>query len=296
MVSIQTSLSYVMEDLQQGKGYQIFTPIDESKYPRTNLHFETCQGIQIHDARQKMDSFTLDLNGFQFLRRRHDHGTDLDADRIANHEDNEAILAYLQQLEIQLQHDLGAEKVIFYDWRLRQNQKTAPKELITQGADRSLLLAPARHVHADESGCSAHKILLEHLTPTEKEIYLSGQWRLRIVNIWRPLVDIVRDSPLTLCDIRSIEESDWLLCDQIHEDRVDESMYLKHRPNHKWYWLSNQTREEMTLFVVFDSAKFRDRTCSKEVSTPHASFDNPSAEGLYTRRSIEVRSIVYTKT
>lgn len=77
-------------------------------------------------------------------------------------------------------------------------------------------------------------------------------------------MDIVKDSPLTVCDIRSVEESDWLLCDQVHDDRIDESMYLRHRPGHKWYWLSNQTRDEMTLFVVFDSENFKDGASIRE--------------------------------
>lgn len=69
------------------------------------------------------------------------------------------------------------------------------------------------------------------------------------------MVPVVEDSPLALCDRRSIASDDWELCDQVHSDRCDEAMYLKATACHRWYWLSKQDSSEMTLFVVWDSSR-----------------------------------------
>ncbi|UKZ69761.1 uncharacterized protein TrAtP1_010765 [Trichoderma atroviride] len=120
MPSIRASLSHVTmtDNLQEEKAYQIFAPLDVSKYPRTNLRFRTTPAIQIQDARESIDTFALDVNGFQFLRRQHEDSAVLDAAVFSNKEDSNSILQYLQQLQTQLHRDLGAEKVVIYDWRV----------------------------------------------------------------------------------------------------------------------------------------------------------------------------------
>ena len=66
---------------------------------------------------------------------------------------------------------------------------------------------------------------------------------------------MVEDTPLALCDRRSVAIDEPVPCDKVLEDYVDESFYLKYNPAHKWYWLSQQTRDEITVFVVWDSKK-----------------------------------------
>jgi len=103
---------------------------------------------------------------------------------------------------------------------------------------------------------------------------------------------VVREKPLALCDWRSVKSEDWELCDQIHHDRLDEAMYLKHEEDHQWYWLPDQKEDELSLFVVWDSTKFKEGV---QASTPHGAFDLPGTQGKYGRQSIEVRSIICTK-
>lgn len=63
---------------------------------------------------------------------------------------------------------------------------------------------------------------------------------------------------------------------------------MKYNPNHKWYYLSNQTPEEVTLIKCYDSEVNRARL------TPHSAFlDATSPKEAPHRESIEVRALVF---
>lgn len=63
---------------------------------------------------------------------------------------------------------------------------------------------------------------------------------------------------------------------------------VKYNPNHHWYYLSNQTPEEVTLIKCYDSEVDRARL------TPHSAFaDTSSPPEAPHRESIEVRVLVF---
>ena len=72
-------------------------------------------------------------------------------------------------------------------------------------------------------------------------------------SVWRPIVDIVQDQPLTFCDARTIEPSDLVEADHVRKHYNGSNYYAK--PNHKyrWHYLSRQRKEEVTLLKMFDS-------------------------------------------
>lgn len=78
-------------------------------------------------------------------------------------------------------------------------------------------------------------------------------------SVWRPLVSVVEDAPLTLCDRRSVQRADFMPFDRVMSDRVGEMMYLTHSPTHQWYWMSKQTPDEPVLFITWDSQTDQDR-------------------------------------
>jgi hypothetical protein len=84
--------------------------------------------------------------------------------------------------------------------------------------------------------------------------------------VWRPLNLVVTDCPLSLCDPRSVDLRNILEVDKVHPDHVDEGGYLTHSPSQKWLYLSNQTKDEATVFCTFDPD-----TLGKEI------FSNPRA-------------------
>jgi hypothetical protein len=63
----------------------------------------------------------------------------------------------------------------------------------------------------------------------------------------------VEDAPLAFCDFTSVDEESLLVCDRVVEDYVGQVYYLKHDPKQKWYWISNQRPNEISMFTSFDS-------------------------------------------
>lgn len=63
---------------------------------------------------------------------------------------------------------------------------------------------------------------------------------------------------------------------------------MKYNPKHKWYYLSNQTPDEVTLIKCYDSEVDRSRL------TPHSAFlDATSPAEAPHRESIEIRCLVF---
>ena len=80
--------------------------------------------------------------------------------------------------------------------------------------------------------------------------------------MWRPLVAIVENEPLAVCDTQTLKNSDWEVIEKILDEAVEESMYLKRRDRHAWYWMKEQTKDDVLVLSVWDSAE-PDSTCSK---------------------------------
>jgi hypothetical protein len=72
-------------------------------------------------------------------------------------------------------------------------------------------------------------------------------------SVWRPLVDVVETDPLVCCDTRTVADSDLDVVQKVMDNTVEESMYLKRRTQHQWYWMSNQTRDDVLVMTVWDS-------------------------------------------
>lgn len=73
------------------------------------------------------------------------------------------------------------------------------------------------------------------------------------LSVWRPLHGPILDSPLGLCDYRSVTSADRLAADHVSALSSVEVFQLKYNPQHRWYYLSNQMPDEICLFVAFDS-------------------------------------------
>lgn len=66
-----------------------------------------------------------------------------------------------------------------------------------------------------------------------------------------------------------------------------------HKPQHKWYWLSNQTPDEVIVFTQYDSHPPRGVFRHDFNHVPHTAFRNAAARpGCPPRQSIETRFLV----
>ncbi len=129
--------------------------------------------------------------------------------------------------------------------------------------------------------------MAKHLPPEEAE------WRLRrrfaIVNFWRPVGGPVLQTPLAICDARTIALPDLLPSDLVYPDWTGETYALAYNPRHRWYWYPRQVPTEATLLKVFDSA-----VDGRARLTAHTAFDDPeTAPDAPPRRSIEVRCMLF---
>jgi hypothetical protein len=73
-------------------------------------------------------------------------------------------------------------------------------------------------------------------------------------SLWRPRVNHAEDFPLAVLDPTTVDpDKDLTYLDHISQVTVAETMYVKHNPNHRWYWLSNMTPDEAVLFTQHDT-------------------------------------------
>lgn len=72
-----------------------------------------------------------------------------------------------------------------------------------------------------------------------------------------------------------------------------ELSYVRYSPEHRWYWLSNQTPDEFILFTQSDSHPPQGKFRNDFNHVPHSAFRNEAARpGCPQRQSIEARFIV----
>ena len=75
---------------------------------------------------------------------------------------------------------------------------------------------------------------------------------LPTASVWRPLKPI-KSWPLAICDSRTVRPSDLIPSDLVRRRFVGESFYARFNPEHRWYYLSDQRPDEVTMLKIYDS-------------------------------------------
>ncbi|KAJ9650774.1 hypothetical protein H2198_009929 [Neophaeococcomyces mojaviensis] len=225
------------------KPFQVFSAISNDSSSTSNLRFKDGLPEIVHDVRGQEYEFNLNINGFAFSRHAFQAAWFTNASNIVN--------LYLPQMEQLLRQNIqDIDRVYFFDWRIRRNIEITKS--IIDANDKMQHLLPARHVHIDQTPSAALGRTLLHL-PEDADQLLRG--RVRIVNLWRPLCEVVEDRPLAMCDVQTVSPRDLVEADHVRKHYNGSNYYLKQNSNYKWYYLSRQTRKEVTLIQMFDSAK-----------------------------------------
>ncbi|MCJ1405772.1 hypothetical protein MMC11_009002, partial [Xylographa trunciseda] len=227
------------------KPFQIFIniPKDAADPRDTNLVFENVN-VPVHDIRTCPRPFSLDGNGFVYLK----HTTNVTT--FSNREVVER--DYLPEIESLLKATLDeVDRIFFFDWRLRKNAPEVQGTVIDLN-DPTEWLRPAVHVHIDQSPASALKRIQLQL-PDEAPYLLRG--RVRIINVWRPLVPAVEDWPLALCDGSTVQRRDLVETDHVRRHYTGSTMYLMRRAAQAFYYMSRQGPEDVVVFKNFDSRR-----------------------------------------
>jgi hypothetical protein len=228
--------------------------------------------VTVHDAR-RVRGLGLEVSGFDLLPHRStltEWSSFQDKDRVTSIDYPEVAAA--------IRTCTGADKVVIFDHTLRDS---------TAEPGKAQLREPVRRVHDDQTLVSAPRRVARHLPADEAAWRL--QRRFAILNFWRPIGGRVLQTPLAVCDARTIDPADLIPSDLVYPDWIGETYAVAYNPRHRWYWYPRQTPSEATLLKIYDAA-----TDGRARLSAHTAFDDPtSAPDAPPRRSIELRSIVF---
>jgi hypothetical protein len=163
-------------------------------------------------------------------------------------------------------------------------------ELMKQGNNN--IREPAKRIHNDftaKSGYTRARWELAARGIDNSEIESLLQKRFAIINVWRGIADTIQESPLALCDARSIAPQDLVASDLVYRDRIGETYAVTYNRDHQWFYFPQMHRNEAIFIKCFDSAE--DGTAR---FVAHTGFDDPtSPPDAPPRESIELRTFVF---
>lgn len=230
----------------------------------------------IHNARQANLPRSIDAEGFVLVDAptRLTDFTDAEKIRSVYHEEAK---------EIALQVTGGKHAFVFDHLVRRREKDRPPLTFGRRGSDG--MAATNGRIHNDYSEASG----LKRLGMVLPDASIPGRIkRYSIVNIWRSIKGPVLDTPLAVCDARSVSPADLVCCDVRYPRRTGEIYVLKHAATHRWHHHPAMDRHEALVFKQFDSV-----TDGVARFVPHAAFDLPHIPAdAPLRESIELRCLV----
>ena len=199
--------------------------------------------VTVHDLRGQETHFNLDTCAFEVLN--------YDGSVQAEFDDGSGTKkAHYQEMSDLLKKHLNASRVIFYHHVFRARGRPRPLEHLNE-YHRNPLFYP--HVDVDPAGAYAR--IKDLLGEEGAKKAMEHRWQL--LNVWRPIgPHPITDSPLTICDYRSVQVDKDVHRLEIRGRTSNTSAYTMtcNDPDvHRWYYLSQMRSSEMFLFKMFDS-------------------------------------------
>jgi hypothetical protein len=227
--------------------------------------------LPIFNGRVLRDRLSLDQHGFQLIRRE---------SRVQNFYDAQEVrAAYYPEVEYLLRKVTGAARVIAFDHNVRCGTPAKHGEAGVR--------EPVKIVHNDYTLKSGPRRVRD-LLPTEEAEELLKR-RFAFVNLWRPVRGPVQESPLAVCDARSMSQDDFVPTDLVYRDRIGEIYSVTFSPRHRWFYFPQMQTDEVLLLKCYDSMED-----GRARFTAHAAFDDPTTPPQApARESIEVRTLVF---
>jgi hypothetical protein len=262
---VESTVNYLAEMPERPFFYVNEPP---SGTPRRNTRPDR-RTVAIRDARALVPGPSLDVEGFLLAM----HETSVE-----NLYDAGAVRAvYYRELEELVRRLTGAARVVAFDHNVRS------AAMAERGENQAQL--PVRFAHNDYTERSGPQRVRD-LFPAEAETLLAH--RFAVINVWKPIRGRVEESPLGVCDARTIRLEDLVPTDLRYRDRMGEVYSMRFSPAHRWFYYSHMRPNEVMLLKCFDSDPGRARF------TAHTAFDDPgSAPDAPSRESIEVRTLAF---
>lgn len=225
--------------------------------------------VDICDIRSDIGGLSLDVQGLAVINHQTSTKDFYDEGKVAQ--------VYYPEVEALVKTVTGASCAHVFDHNVRNETRA------NAGADNAH--KPVKYVHNDYTVKSGPQRLQELLAAEEAGIALKG--RFAFINVWRPIVGPVLDTPLAVCDARSMSEDDFVATDLVYGNRTGEVYSVRHNPRQRWYYVSKMQVDEVLFLKCYDS-----QTDGRARFTAHSAFRDPDCPpGSAPRESIEVRTI-----
>lgn len=239
--------------------------------PATNAIYDP-HTVDIVDARPTAAELSLDLQGFALAVRPTAVTDYYDEDQLST-------LCHAEAAEL-VAEATGASRVVVFDHTLRVRRSDIHDR--TPGMAR----LPVMRAHCDYTEASGPQRVRD-LMGEEAEVLLAR--RFAFINVWRPIKGPVIDTPLAVCDCRSVGPHDMAPSDMVYPDRKGEILVVTYNPAHRWFYFPQMRTDEAMLIKCYDSR--RDIVAR---FAPHSAFDDPTTPpGAPARESIEIRTVAF---
>lgn len=249
--------------------------------------------VKMRDGRAINTHFTLNTHGFLLAQHRSSVNDFYDKEQIDR--------LYPAEVAAAVKALTGATFVAPMGWMIRHSGdlsgfRRAEGSYTHQGG----VQPPAGEVHIDTHPSFADRharTIYERVRPNGP-----GYGRFIYSSFWRTFSEPPQDCPLAVCDHRSVGDDEGVpnylhVVDRIPEreamlapmsdaDRPAAAVF-RYNPNHRWWYFSHMTRDEVML------VKFHDSDRSVAWRTPHTSFWDTSFPDRKVRASIEYRSMAF---
>lgn len=226
--------------------------------------------VSISDLRHSSRAKNFDDDGITFI----ESGSNIVSFQEADKWQDE----YESEIEALLKRQIDAKEVIVFDHTVRVDDPNAPRK-------------PVRNVHNDYSKAGALERLVDLVGKDRAKEYRDGHFAF--VNVWRPIGSVVNSAPLGFIEPSTISPKDWIKIELHYPKRKGQILGVTPNTDHKWFYKSNMTPEEVVIFNTFDN--------QGRPSLAHSALDVVNTfhqEWLRTKRvrkSIETRSLVRYK-
>jgi hypothetical protein len=239
--------------------------------PRSNLTADP-HTVKIRSMRPIASELDLDRQGFALVEQQ---------TAVSDFWDDEEVRrVYYPEAERFIAEYTGASRVFIFD-HLQRRRVLGLKDRSAGGPRQ-----PATRVHVDHTARSGPQRVRD-LLPDEAEELLKG--RVQVINLWRPIRGPLQDSPLAVCDARTVAVADLVPSDLVYRERVGETYSVTWNPAHEWYYAPEMQRDEALLLKIADT-----KTDGRSRFMPHTAFTDPTTPAdAFPRESIELRTLVF---
>ena len=241
-----------------------------ARFPRVTVN------LKVGNARSRRERPEIEVDGF--VLREDAAGLPEDF-----HDEDAVRRVYYPALARLIREETGAAEALVFDHTYRASQ----------GHDRYALGIDevVREVHNDYTAASGPARVREMTMRYRPDLDIDRRMRGRyaIYNVWRSIGGVVKQMPLGVCDMRSIEPGDVVPAELWWPERKGYVSVARYNKGQRWHYYPDMTGAEALIFKCFDSKPVR-----PPGHTLHTAFPLPGVtEATPARKSIEARIIAF---